>query len=129
MKVVLVVVIAFVLSSCVAGPIVFTVDEFEGPKMFSKTIHINANYQKLAYCYNSKFSDSAWTSIETLNEIGIVKWSHDISQHHIGAIIEFKKISTNKTEAQLSSVFEEERSFGARLGLPQMESDLKNCAL
>ncbi len=120
---ILMMVFALVLSGCVAGPVAFSVDELEGPKMFSKTIQIDANYQKLAYCYNSKFPESPLTNIEALNEIGIVRWYYNLSRVHIAAIIEFKKISTDKTEARLSSLYEKETG----LGLTQMEIDLKSC--
>jgi hypothetical protein len=123
MGTILMIVLALILSGCVAGPVAFSIDELEGPKMFSKTIQIEANYQKLAYCYNSKFPDSPVTNIETLQEIGIIKWYHSISQHHFSAIIEFKKISADKTEARLSSIYEKETG----LGLPQMEIDLMSC--
>ena len=118
---------AFAFSGCVAHQFITNKNEFKG-SVFSKTITINANYQKLAHCVDSIIVDTPYLiNIKTFDELGKIEWrASRASAHYIVAIIEFKKIHQDKTEAKLYSPFDK-RHKDIKISLPFMENSLKDC--
>jgi len=121
--------LAILFSGCASNQFITDKNEFKN-KVFSKTIEVDTNYQKLAHCIDAKLSGIASiTDIKTFDELGVIEWKASrASAHYIMAIIEFKKVLQNKTQASLYSSWEEKSGiYSSRLGVPLLENDIKSC--
>ena len=103
-----IILLAILFSGCASNQFITDKNEFK-KKVFSKTIEVDTNYQKLAHCIDAKLSGIASiTDIKTFDELGVIEWKASrASSHYIMAIIEFKKVLQNKTQASLYSSWEE----------------------